>query len=403
MTTSLSYLINRMKRYQALLSVEEQFLVRDLDDAIRTIKRSYDLPWFQKKSSLKVFSGVYEYPPASDHDYLIYLERTQQDIGFANKLRARYTSFVQFNEDPDYRNQVAEIWQNNTLTIGVRDKNNEFQGLQSQQLDDCSETTGYVASGDASNLAISQVNFKTGNSSLQFTVTNNTGVVLIEKTLDSSFTDALYLQKWHFRWLYVPSAPTSVQLRFGVDSSNYLLSAPLTTQFAGQAITPNQWNFFAMDLSTATTVGTINTSSVFNYDAIQLNGAPSGTYYLDSAYNKAWEMLDYWYYSKYAVQTVSATQADQESFFNSSDVYSVDSALVGDSEWADVVMYDAMLNSLTDKENPTVYSSIKAKRDQAWQAIEVKWPDMKPQMTTNRYRFGTEYTNPSYLGYWGGV
>jgi hypothetical protein len=388
-----------MKRYQAAISVEEQYLVRDLDDAIRTLKRSYDMPFYQIKSSLKVFSGVYEYPTAIDHDYLIYLERSQQDLGFANKLRARYTSIQQFYEDPDYRNQIAEIWQNNSLVIGVRDKNNQYQGLSSQVLDNCESTTGYTASGDASAIQFNQIIFKEGTGSIQFTVVNSSGVATVTKLLETSFIDANYVQKWHFRWVYLSSIPTSIQLALKVDDSNYLISAPLTAQFAGQALVANQWNLMAFDLSTATTVGTVTNASLFSYTEVTLNGAASGTYYIDASYDRTWALLDYWYYSKLAVQTVNATSADQESFFNSSDVYSTDSALVGDSEWADVVMYEAMMSSLTDKENAPVYASIKAKRDQSWESLMKKWPDNRPSPTATRYRFGTDYSMPSSFGF----
>lgn len=392
-----------MNRWQTILAIEEQYKVRDLDDAIRTVKRSYDLPFFQKKSSLKVFSGVYQYPPAPDHDYLIYIDRSQQDVGYASKLRARYTSLQQFFEDPDYRNQIAEIWESNTLTIGVRDKNNQYQGLASQELDTCESVTGYTASGDASNVQISYLNFKEGNSSIQFSVVLNTGVARIKKVLDSSFIDANYKEKWHFRWVFLGGMPTDVKLRLGADSSNYLESSALTSQFAGQPLILNQWNQMAFDLSTATVVGTIDQNTTFTYAEVILNGAPSGTYYIDASYDRSWELLDYWYYSKYAVQSLGSTEADQESFYDVNDVYSLDSSLVGVAEWADVVMYEAMLSSLTDKENANVYNGVKAKRDMAWDALMKKWPDMKPQMTYNRYRWSTEYTNPNYIGYWGEI
>ena len=77
MLTSLSTLLTRMNRFQTISTIEEQYKVLDLDDAIRTIKRNYQLPWMLKKGSIRVFDGVLEYPTAVDHDYLAYLERPQ--------------------------------------------------------------------------------------------------------------------------------------------------------------------------------------------------------------------------------------------------------------------------------------------------------------------------------------
>jgi hypothetical protein len=99
--------------------------------------------------------------------------------------------------------------------------------------------------------------------------------------------------------------------------------------------------------------------------------------------------MDYWYYSKYAVSSTGGDTADQQSFFNSSEVYDTSDSLVGDDEWGDCILYTAMLSSLTDEENSVVYSSIKAKKDEAFKALEEKWPDNKPLTTTNKYRFGS--------------
>jgi len=383
-----------MNRMQTIATIEEQYKVRDLDDAIRTLKRNYHLPFYQKKSSLKVFPDVLEYPAASDHDYLIHFERSQQGLTFPQKFRARFTSLQQFYEDPDYRNSVAEIWQNGTLVLGVRDKNSALGGGSSTQLDTCESATGYTASGDASNIVVSNVNYKEGTGSIQFSVTSSSGTATVEKALDSTFTDATYVRKWHFRWVYLPSAPTSITLRFGVDSSNYLYKT-VTTQFAGQPFLTDQWNLLAFDLSAASTTGTITTASVFAYDAVVLTGAATGTYYIDAAYNKTWALLDYWYYSKYACALTGSTEANQEYFFNSSEVYATSTALVGDSEWADLVLYEGLMNSLADKENDSVYVKIKIKRDEAMSALEKAWPDLRPQVSSMAYRFGGDYSLPS--------
>jgi hypothetical protein len=391
-STLLSTLLNRLNRYQELASIEEQFKVRDLDDAIRTLKRNHNLPFFQKKGSLKVFAGVYLYPPAVDHEYLIYLDRQQVDIPFQDRLRARYTSLQQFYEDPTNSNQVAEIWDNNSLMIGVKNANSVVEGLGQQELDSASSTTDHTVSGDASNLRVDYVNFIAGNASLAFTITASLNTATVAHTF-TAFTDANYARKWYFRWVYLDAVPTSISLRFGVDSSNYL-GATVTSQFSGQAFVADQWNLVAMDLNSATTTGTITTSSQFAYEAAILTGAASGTYNIGQSYLRGWELLDYWYQSKYAVKTDGATSADQELFFNSSDVYSTDSALVGDDTWTDVILYTAAENGLIDKENTTVLNEIKLKKELAWSDLKKIWPDPKPQQVTNPYNFSTDYSQP---------
>ena len=102
--------------------------------------------------------------------------------------------------------------------------------------------------------------------------------------------------------------------------------------------------------------------------------------------------MDYWFYSKYLVATVGNTVANQEYFFNSSEIYSTDSMLIGDSEWVDIIQYEAELGSLSDKENDKVFSKVLKKRDDAWEALFRIYPSMRQSITTTRYNFGTDYT-----------
>ena len=391
-TTLLSTLLNRMNRYQAIYVIEEQFKVRDLDDAIRTLERNHKLPWRQKKTSLKVFADVLQYPTVADHDYLIYLEKTKQNLPYRDKLRAVYTSLKDFYEDPTNRNLIGEIWQNGSLYLGVRIQDPSGISLGSQELDPTSSTANHVASGDASNLTVDEVNYITGSSSLQFTVTDVTHSAVITDTF-TPFTDPDYQKKYYFRWVYLDGLPSSISLRFGADGSNYL-TGTVTQQFSGVPFTADQWNLVAFDLNGATQVGTINTNTNFAYEQITLTNAPSGVYNIDQSSTKEWQLLDYWYYSKFNVQTDGATQADQEYFFATNETYETDSSLIGPHEWADVIMYDALCTGLIDVENTLVLDQLKEKREIAWQKLEQDWPDLKPQVITQSYRFQTDYGWP---------
>lgn len=392
MLTPLSTLLTRMNRFQTISTIEEQYKVLDLDDAIRTIKRNYQLPWMLKKSSIRVFDGVLEYPTAVDHDYLAYLERPQnlsngsQGI-YADRFRGRYTSIQQFYEDPDNRNTMAEIFDTNVKYLGIRDKITDG----TSQLVDSGEVVGnYVASNDASNVVLDTVLFVYGQGSIRFTNTNATNLATITCNFQS-FTNVNYLRNYFFVSVYLSGLPTSIKLTFGNDVANNL-STTVTTQFSGQPFKINQWNTLAFDLNTATTLGVIN-PNVFDYFRIDFNNAPSGFYNIDASFLKEWDQLDYWYYSSFAVQTINSTTPDQEYFNNTSQIYKLDSSLVGDTEWTDVILYEACLLSLTDRENETVYKKIKEKRDEAWDDLTKIWPSMKPVITTTSYRFLTDFNN----------
>lgn len=400
--TSLANLPNRENRYQSLDAISEVYKVNDLDEGIRAVKRNHHLPWLVKQSTIRVFSDVLLYPPASDHDYLVYMDTTQDQQPYGYRMRARYTSLQQFFEDPDYRNTLAEIWDTNGLVLGIRDKNVP-PGISSasQTLDEAEQISNYTASNDASGLVLDSVNFETGNASVRFTNTNTTNNALVEWTFSAgSFNNANYQRNYFFVWVYMTGVPASVNLRFGVNSTNYL-SANVTTQFSGQAFKAGGWNLLAIDLNVAATTGTINTSSIFNYGAVQLLSAPSGIYNIDASYLREWTLLMYWYVSKFAVQTNGASAPDQEYFINeTTGLYSTDSSLAGPHEWADVVMYESMLRGLSDKENETLYKKVQTELEQAYMRLYQNWPDSKPLQNTIGYRFETDYG--WYSGdYWG--
>lgn len=406
-TTTLNTLLNRINRYQSLDAIQEVYKVQDLDEGIRDIKRKFRLPFIAKLGTLRVFPEVLLYPVAADHDYLLYLDTDDDTVQYPNRMRARYTSLQQFYEDLDYRNTVAEIWDTNNIMLGVRDKNVPPGFLSaSQLLDNASSISNYTASLDASNLYLDTVNFVDSantQSSVRLTNTNTTNQALVEWTFaEGSFIDPNYLQKYFFVYVYLTGIPTSIELRYGADSSNYLHTT-VTGQFSSQAFKPNAWNLLAFDNNTATTAGTINASTVFNYGAVKLNSAPSGFYNICTSSSKGWAQLDYWYYSKWIVQSAAASIADKQFFMDANGAYDINDSLVGDEEWADLIMYEAMLRGLGDKENDDLYAKIVGFRDTALEQIKANYPDQKPLTTVQTYRFSsgsqTDNSWPGYPGY----
>lgn len=398
-TTSLSNLLTREDRYQTLKTISELYKVQDIDEAIREIKRDHNLPFLQKKGTLRVFPDVLLYPPAADHDYLTYLDTNNDQVTYGDRMRARYTSLQQFYEDLDYRNTVAEIWDGNSLMLAIRDKD-VLPGFQSgsQLIDSAESISNYTASLDASNLVLDQVLF-TGdsNASVRFTNTlSGTAQALVE-FVPTSFSEANYQSKYFFISVYLTGIPTSVQLRLGNDSSNYL-STTVTAQFSGQAFKEDDWNLLAMDLNTATTTGTINSSS-FDYAGVRLNNAPTGTYNIDASYLRGWTLLAYWYVSKWIVQTAAGTTASKESFIAADGTYSTSDLLIGDYEWADVVMYKAMLRGLADKENQALKADVLSWLAAAMDKLKIIYPDAKPLVVTQTLRFGTDFLDDNRYGY----
>ena len=382
-STLLSTIISRMDRWPDAENTEEQFKVRDLDSAIRELKRELQPPWTLVKGSLKVFPDVKEYPVADGHDELAYIDKDDIE-SYSDSARFYNTSLKQFYQMVNTtRNLLTEIWDQGTKMLGVNYKD---EGLSSKKLNGAETASEYTGSGDAGTPVKDTVNFKKGSASMRVPITNSADTATIKNTV-TAFTDSKYKSKYHFKWIYLPSVPTSITLRLQVDDSNYIETTGITTQFSGQAFKAGQWNLIAQNLDEATEVGTVATTSSWASEKIILVGAATGTYYIDESNLREWILLDYWYYTRYFVKTLSSSTPDQEFFFNSSEVYSTDSSLVGDDEWVDVIMYDALLITINETENEIIYKELRRRRETAWTELQKKYPDMVPLITTQRYRF----------------
>lgn len=385
-STLLSTIIARMQRWQEVLPTEEQYLVYDLDEALRTQIRSYNFPWTLKKSTLKVFSEILEYPVADDHNALAYIDGKEETYG--EKPRPYYTSIIEFYQDPNNLSSIAEIWDTGTRYLGVRNK--ELSG-QNTTIDSATSVTGYTVSGDATAVALDPVVTDGKSYSVAVSVTYSSNSFLVQRTFDA-IQDTNYQKKYYFRRMYIPSTATSVTLRYGTDSSNYLYKT-VTTQFSGQPIKVGDFNWFAFDLNEGSVQGSGITNSTFAYEAVSITGIASGTYYLSESSVRQWSLMDYWYYSSYLIKTENSSVPDREFFLDTSLVYSSDSSLIGDKEFADVVMYEALMLAVADKENNKLFGLFEKRSADAWQAIKNRYPDLEPLITTQSYRFGSQMGN----------
>lgn len=378
-----------MDRYQEISVVEEQYKVRDLDEAIRALRRSINPPWTLKKGTLRVFQDVLEYPIASDHKNMAYFDNQKKKF-WSNDARFLYTSLQQFYENIDDRNNLAEIWDQGTKYIGLRYKDILPSGYR---IDDASVLSRYTVGGDIISEALDYVTVKNSNSSIKLTLVNSTNLANVSCAF-TNISDSSYREKYFFVWIYLASAPSSIDLQFGNDNANYLYKN-VTTQFSGQALKANDWNLLAFDLNAASAQGAVS-DSAFDYFNLVLHDAPSGVYFLGTTYLRKWELLDYWYYSTFNVKTNSSLIPDQEYLFDANEAYSLDSSIVADTDWADVIQYDGMLSCLSDSKDQSTISLISSKREVAWGKLMEKYPDMQPIIITNRVNFETDYTRERY-------
>ncbi len=379
---SLQRLLNTMDRFQTVYVTDEPFKVRDIDTALRTIRKTYNFPWNLKKSSIKVFDGVFEYPVDSDFKEIAYLDNSKN--GYGNKARFVYTSIQQFYEDANNRNKLCELREGETKLLGIKYN----LGNSSTLLSNAEDATKFTCSGDASNPVNDIVNFKEGNQSVRFTITSSAGVASVVNTIDT-FSDANYKKKYQFKWIYLASVPTSITLRLRTDSSNYLYTN-ITTQFSGAPFKANQWNLIAQNLDTANEQGTFDYTNIASEEVV-ISDANTGTYFIDSSYLREWSLLDFYYYSKYNV-SIDGLTAGQSYFMDSSEAYDpATNYLLGDDEFMDVVVFEALTLTLADKDNKGLKEDIQARRNDAWLSLFRRYPDMAPVIITNYYNLEEDY------------
>lgn len=180
----------------------------------------------------------------------------------------------------------------------------------------------WAVGGTASGLAVNNTNFAQGSGSLQFNVT--AGAAYIENSTMSAIDLTLdYNQASFFVWVYVPTASnlTSVNLRWGSDSSNYYNLT--TTQTQAGTVFVNGWNLCQFQWSAATTVGT-PTLTAIDYARVTLNVTASMTGCLVNGINCILgTILSYEYYSKYLFRDVT-TGAFQETVTDDSNLINLD-------------------------------------------------------------------------------
>jgi len=356
-TVTLSTLLNRMNRWVAIDTTEEQYKVRDLDEALRSVTREILFPWMLRETNLRVFSGIDLYPVSPDHLGIAYIDGKEDSYG--GKPRPYYTSLIEFFQDPiSNRSMVAEIWDGAERFLGVK---NKLLSNLTQTVDGVTNDDNYTVSGDITAYAINYVVYKDSNSSIKLTLVDSTNTGTVVHTF-ADFTDAEYQRKYYFRYIYLASIPTSITLSIGEDASNKLTKT-MTTQFTGQDFKVNDWNLVGFDLNDATQVGTASTT--FGYEDMTLTGADTGSYYLGPSTMRPYTDMVYWYYSEYNIIAEESTIPDKAYFFDDAATpqYNTSDKLVCDVRFADCVMYDAMLLSLSNVENAKIYT-VNAEADQ---------------------------------------
>ncbi len=190
------------------------------------------------------------------------------------------------------------------------------------EIDSITNNGTWATGGTASGLAVNNTNFAQGAASLQFDVTVGTGYIENSTMVAVNLSEVVN-QSSFFVWVYVPTAAnlTSVNLRFGSSSSNYYSKTVTQTQQGTAFI--NGWNLCQFEWSTATVVGSPDSSSI-GYARVSLVMTGTNTAVKVNGLNSILgTVLQYSYYSKYLFRNAS-TGAYQETVLDDADLINLD-------------------------------------------------------------------------------
>lgn len=240
-----------------------------------------------------VYEDIFTYAAPDDLDMNGIIDLRPQVNRNGNVFDQRYSrGFDQYKEN----DTITVEYVNGTKVVRISKRLNAPTILNL-----FSATTGWAVGGDATNLTLDRQFYTTNASSLNFDLNGSTTSGYIEYTGTSSFdlSDDENISRL-FLDVFFPdsSAITSVNLRWGNDSSNYY-NVTATSPF-DQSTFVNGWNTIGFDWNGATETGTVDSENI-DYVRVTINydGDAETDIRVDNLRSIIGEIYDLQYYSNY--------------------------------------------------------------------------------------------------------
>lgn len=271
-----------------------------------------------------IFNTVYEYPIAED----VKGNRIIDIFPQVNRLpRDVWTQSY---------NQAFDVMKQNIFRSGNMFTMNFNSGVKTlrvnapflnapviiNQTDSITQNGTWSVGGTASNLSLNNTSYVQGSGSLQFDIATGTGWIE-NSTMSAVDLSAFLNQSSLFTNTYFQTGSdvTSVELRWGSDSSNYYTST--VTQNQQNLAFVNGWNLEQFLWETATVVGSPDSSNI-SYVRVSIVTTGDQTACKVNGINSILgTVLAYEYYSKFLFRN-SSTGAFQEKVLLDSDLINLD-------------------------------------------------------------------------------
>ncbi len=265
----------------------------------------------------QVFNDVFDYPCPIDvkGDRLVDLRlqagRMPWDVFYQD-----YATDFDANKLLSLSNKIYTQWNTGVKTLRI-----EAPTLTSPTtLSDTGTIQGWSATIGASNISLDTTYNVAGGGAIQFDLlAGNPSGYIETSTLSPVDLSGLVNTATGFLWVYMPTGAsvTSVDVRWGSDSSNYYNYTAVTTQ-QGTAF-QNGWNLIALPWVSATVTGTPN-NTIYQYVRVTVayNSTLQTGFKIDNLVFAPGFIFELQYYSKYMFRDPS-TNAFQETVVDSSD------------------------------------------------------------------------------------
>ena len=229
--------------------------------ALNDLMKGRTLPWQKRETTIDIYSNVFKYPLPSDFSSFI---KPGEALGvYPESIHKTYTRPQEFYTNDNMN--FALSWERDTEYLLARltgTADLKFEGFD----DEASE---YTIAGDGSNGQKDTTNFREGTGSLRFDIldaTNETTIVR-NKSGVIDISEFINLGKL-FTKLYMPTAITSVSIKYGNDSANYYEISAVTAQFTNDDFEAGAWNEIAFDMQNTVETGVVDNTNIDYFEVI---------------------------------------------------------------------------------------------------------------------------------------
>ena len=272
-----------------------------------------------------LYDGVFDYSAPDDLkgdkviDLIPQVSRTPRD-----RISQVYNQEFDIYKDIALVNRFTILHNKGLKTLRVA-YNNSSRSISINNADDITSNGTWAASGTGSNLAQDSQTVLNNQSVLKFDMT--AGTAYLTNSTMSSVDLTNHLNQSAIFWsVYLPvgtsSDMTSLEIRFGSDSSNYWEKTGITTNFQGNAFVDG-WNTIEVLWSATTKVGSPDVSVIDYVRATFVANADVAGVEFGQIWSKLGFITNIEYYSKFLFRN-SSTGTWQETVLTDSDLINLD-------------------------------------------------------------------------------